>query len=190
MFLMAASNDTNDSMSISGPRPSGNGQFVYLETIGGGGGALYDHDGMHGVQCHVTNTSNLPVEALEIEYPLLVKEYGLVNGSGGAGRTCGGAGIVREVIARVDGIYVSSAALGQTTPAPGLFGGGDGGISRLALRDPSGDLVQVPKLSNALLTKGQSIRMESPGGGGFGPLGERDPELAKFDAEEGLVALG
>lgn len=187
--VMAASNDTNDSMSLSGPRPSGDGQFVYLETVGGGGGALFEKDGMNGVQCHVTNTSNLPAEALEIEYPLLVKEYGLVDNSGGAGRTNGGAGIVREVMARVDGIRISTAALGQTTPAPGLFGGGDGGISRLAFRDPGGRLTPVPKVSNASLPRGHSIRMESPGGAGFGPAAERAPELRRFDAEEGLVGV-
>lgn len=187
--VIAASNDTNDAMLLSGTRPNGGGQFVYLETIGGGGGARRDDDGMHGVQCHITNTSNLPAEAMEIEYPLLVKEYGLVDHSGGRGRTCGGAGIVREVMARGDGIRVSSAALGQTTPAPGLFGGGEGGLSRLAMRDADGVLTRVPKLANVALPAGHSIRMETPGGGGFGPVAERSPERVAFDIEEGLVNI-
>lgn len=185
--VIAASNDTNDAMLLSGVKPEDAGQFVYLETIGGGGGARYEEDGMHGVQCHVTNTSNLPAEAMEIEYPLLVKEYGLLDRSGGRGRTCGGAGIVREVMARGDGIRVSSAVLGQTTPAPGLFGGGDGGVSRLALRDAAGELTFVQKLSNVPLLAGHSIRMETPGGGGFGPAEERPRERTNFDLEEGLV---
>lgn len=185
--VMAASNDTNDAMLLSGPKLSGEGQFVYLETIGGGGGARHEQDGMHGVQCHITNTSNLPSEALELEYPLLVVEYGLVDGSGGPGRTCGGAGIAREVAARVNGVRISSAALGQTTPAPGLFGGGDGALSRLATRDEDGKLTYVQRLANQPLPVGHSVRMETPGGGGFGPVEERARELVQLDREEGLV---
>ncbi len=74
-----------------GPR-SGDG-YVYLETLGGGMGARPMKDGKDGVQVHITNTSNLPVEAIETEYPLLVEEYSLVPDSGGAGRYRGGAGL-------------------------------------------------------------------------------------------------
>src|SRR5207247_383643 len=73
------------------------GFYVYLETIGGGAGGAARADGLDGVQVHVTNTSNLPVECLETEYPLLVDEYALVEGSGGAGRRRGGMGIRRAI---------------------------------------------------------------------------------------------
>src|SRR5207249_4195622 len=73
------------------------GFYVYLETIGGGAGGAARADGLDGVQVHVTNTSNLPVECLETEYPLLVDEYALVEESGGAGRRRGGMGIRRAI---------------------------------------------------------------------------------------------
>src|ERR1051326_7197104 len=88
--VMASSNDVLPAIVFSGKHRRSSRTYVYLETLGGGAGARLDRDGMDGVQVHVTNTSNLPVEALENEYPLLVEEYGLVPGSGGAGTSRGG----------------------------------------------------------------------------------------------------
>src|SRR5690606_26159853 len=87
---MASCNDVMPSMLFAGPQRDGKGTFVYIETLGGGAGGRAKGDGMDGVQVHATNTSNLPAEALEIEYPLLVEEYGLVLDSGGAGKHRGG----------------------------------------------------------------------------------------------------
>lgn len=94
---MASGNDVMTTIVLSGPARRDGRTFVYIETIGGGAGALSDLDGMDGVHVHVTNTSNLPAEALEIEYPLLVEEYGLVPDTGGAGRQRGGLGITRRI---------------------------------------------------------------------------------------------
>jgi N-methylhydantoinase B len=76
-------------------RPTRRASRVYLETIGGGSGARAQKDGLDGVHVHMTNTSNLPVEALEVEYPLTVLRYELVDGSGGAGRSRSGMGVRR-----------------------------------------------------------------------------------------------
>ena len=78
---MASSHDSVPAIIFSGPRRTGDGSFVYLETIGGGMGARCDTDGMEAIHVHLTNTSNLPVEALENEYALLVDEYALVPDS-------------------------------------------------------------------------------------------------------------
>src|ERR1700730_10456581 len=94
--VMASSNDVLPAIVFSGRRRRSGRTYVYLETLGGGAGARLGRDGMDGIQVHVTNTSNLPVEALENEYPLLVEEYGLVANSGGAGRSRGGLGIARQ----------------------------------------------------------------------------------------------
>jgi N-methylhydantoinase B len=95
--LIAACNGANTSMVFSGTDPRSGRYYVYLETIGGGFGARATKDGLDGVQVHVTNTSNLPVESLEVEYPLVVEAYELVNDSGGCGRTRGGMGIRRRI---------------------------------------------------------------------------------------------
>ncbi|HEY8289444.1 MAG TPA: hydantoinase B/oxoprolinase family protein, partial [Acetobacteraceae bacterium] len=93
----AASHDVVPAIIFSGPRRIGDGQFVYLETMGGGMGARTDADGMEAIHMHLTNTSNLPAEALENEYALLVDEYALVPDSGGAGTHRGGLGIARQI---------------------------------------------------------------------------------------------
>ena len=185
---IAPSADMNSGMIIAGPRGDGEGQFVYVESIGGGAGALMDRDGMHAVQVHITNTSNLPAEALELEYPLLVHEYALVPDSAGAGRTRGGAGIAREIEARSPGITVSADCQGTTTPAPGLFGGGTGGTARLSLRRsvrPEGE--SFDRIVNARLAPGDRIRLETPGGGGIGPPRERAAEAVAEDLREDLI---
>ena len=90
-------NGANSAWVFSGVHPQSGQYYVYLETIGGGSGARATNDGLDGVQVHVTNTSNLPVECLEMEYPLLVEEYSLVDDSGGPGRFRGGLGIRRTI---------------------------------------------------------------------------------------------
>src|SRR5262249_5715079 len=93
----AAGNGANAAIVFSGVDPSRGGYYVYLETLGGGAGGTPRAEGLDGVQVHITNTSNLPVECLEMEYPLLVNEYALVEDSGGAGRWRGGMGLRRRV---------------------------------------------------------------------------------------------
>ena len=93
----AAGNGANCAMVFSGTDPKTGKLYVYLETLAGGAGATAVGDGMDAVQVHVTNTSNLPVESLESEYPLLVVEYALVEGSGGSGRHRGGLGLRRTI---------------------------------------------------------------------------------------------
>ncbi|HKK31881.1 MAG TPA: hydantoinase B/oxoprolinase family protein, partial [Alphaproteobacteria bacterium] len=95
--VTAAPNGANTMAVFSGIHPGTGQGYVYLETVGGGGGARATKNGKDGVQTGITNTSNLPVEAIEQEYPLLVEEYGLVPGSGGKGKFYGGRGIRRVV---------------------------------------------------------------------------------------------
>ena len=94
---VGAANGANTTAVFSGIDPRSGAPYVYLETLGGGLGGRLTKDGKDGVQVHITNTSNLPVEAIEMEYPLLVEEYALVADSGGAGRFRGGMGLRRSV---------------------------------------------------------------------------------------------
>src|SRR5690606_24813734 len=90
-----AGNGCCTAATFSGTRPDGT-YWVYLETIGGGGGARPRADGLSGVHVHLTNTSNLPVEALELEYPLTLLRYELAEDSAGVGRHRGGMGLRRQ----------------------------------------------------------------------------------------------
>lgn len=125
---------------------------------------------------HVTNTSNLPVEALENEYPLLVEEYGLVPGSGGAGRSRGGLGIARQIRVLEDGTAFGCRSDSHLTRAEGVFGGEPGAPGRL-IRNPGRlDEQSLPsKVSRLVLSGGEWMQIETPGGGGAGPPEERDP---------------
>jgi len=121
--VMASSNDVLPAIVFSGRHRRHQRTYVYLETLGGGAGARLGRDGMDGIQVHVTNTSNLPVEALENEYPLIVEAYGLVAGSGGAGRSRGGLGIARQIRALEDDTVFGCRSDSHLTRAEGVFGG-------------------------------------------------------------------
>ena len=144
---------------------------MYLETIGGGSGARATKDGLDGVHVHLTNTSNLPVEALEIEYPLTLLRYELVDGSGGPGRHRGGMGLRRVYRAeaacrvRVDGSRHAVRALGTVRRRAGWQGGG------IALH---GGAVPFDHGSGTL-REGEIIEVVTAGSGGYGPPAERDP---------------
>ncbi len=187
---MASSNDSCPAIVFSGRLTQREGQFVYLETLGGGAGARLDRDGQDGVHVHMTNTSNLPVEALENEYPLQMDEYALITDSGGAGRTRGGMGISKQIRALVPGIVFSARSDSHTVGVPeGLAGGQDGRRARL-LRNPGTEREQVmySKTANIELAVGESVRIETPGGGGYGPPQERAPALVAQDVADGVVS--
>lgn len=187
---MASSNDLCPAIVFSGRLRQREGQFVYLETLGGGAGARFDRDGQDGVHVHMTNTSNLPVEALENEYPLQMDEYALMQDSGGAGRTRGGMGIAKQIRALVPGIVFSARSDSHTVGVPeGLAGGQDGRRARL-LRNPGTKQEQLmySKTANIELAVGESVRIETPGGGGYGPPEERDASLVLQDVADGIVS--
>ena len=186
---MASSHDSVPAIIFSGPRRTGDGSFVYLETIGGGMGARCDTDGMEAIHVHLTNTSNLPVEALENEYALLVDEYALVPDSGGAGRHRGGLGIARQIRATRDGVVFSVRSDGHMLGAPGLAGGMPGGTARLVRNIGTGSEETLSsKTASIVLATGETVRIETGGGGGFGVPSERDPAALAADLHDGKVS--
>jgi N-methylhydantoinase B len=140
----------------------GNAAFSYYETLGGGQGACSDADGPSGVHVAMSNTLNTPIEALEREFPLLVREYALRRGSGGAGLHRGGDGVVRELEALADMTFSLIAERRRHAPR-GAAGGEDGAPGRDLL-----DGVQIAGKLTGTLRSGQRLRIETPGGGGFG----------------------
>jgi N-methylhydantoinase B len=136
--------------------------FSYYETLGGGQGACADADGPSGVHVAMSNTLNTPVEALEREFPLHVVEYALRRGSGGSGARRGGDGVVRELKALREMSYSLIAERRRHGPQ-GAAGGKDGLPGRDLL-----DGRELPGKSVGTLRPGQRLRIETPGGGGFG----------------------
>ena len=140
----------------------GNDDFTYYETLGGGQGACPDADGPSGVHVAMSNTLNTPVEALELEFPLRAVEYSLRRGSGGAGRHRGGDGVVRELEA-LDEMRFSLITERRRHAPPGADGGEPGAPGRNLL---NGD--ELPPKASGTLSPGDSLRIETPGGGGHG----------------------
>lgn len=140
----------------------GEGSFTYYETLGGGQGACAEADGPSGVHVAMSNTLNTPIEALEREFPLRVVQYALRRGSGGAGRTRGGDGVIRELQALRE---MSFSLIGERRRhAPS---GADRGEPGAPGRDEL-DGEPLPGKVTGTLRAGQRLRIETPGGGGFG----------------------
>jgi len=140
----------------------GNDHFSYYETLGGGQGATEDAAGPSGVHVAMSNTRNTPVEALELELPVRVVEYAIRRGSGGAGRRLGGDGVVRELEA-LEPMTWSLITERRRHPPAGAQGGGDGACGRNLV-----DGAEVPPKATGELEAGQTLRLETPGGGGHG----------------------
>jgi N-methylhydantoinase B len=130
-------------------------------------GARPVSDGLSGVHTHMTNSLNTPVEALEYAYPLRVTRYGYRPGSGGDGKFCGGDGLVREIELLADA-QVTLLADRRKFPPYGLMGGGPGMVGKATLITKAGAR-ELPGKCSIRANKGDVIRIESPGGGGWGP---------------------
>lgn len=181
--VIAACTGANTGITFSGVDPRTNRYYSYLETLGGGFGARATKDGLDGVQTHVTNTSNLPIESLEQEYPLLVERYALVPGSGGPGRWRGGMGIRRDIrVLDHDPAFRGSTSRIKSAPW-GLAGGAEGGKARIELRRNGTVQDALP----ALLEAGDIVTVITAGSGGYGPAEERDRAQVARDLEDGII---
>ena len=163
--IPAAAQGTMNNV-IFGGGGQGENEWVYYETLAGGMGAHASGDGLSALQCHMTNTKNSSIEVLEMHYPLQVHEYAIRRGSGGWGVHRGGDGLVREWEVRRD-CHLSLLSERRDTRPYGLAGGepGQGGSNRL-LRDGQWSL--LPAKGSLILKQGDRIRIETPGGGGYG----------------------
>ena len=172
---------------FSGVDPhTGNG-YLYFETLGGGMGGRVAKDGKDGVQVHITNTSNLPVEAIEQEYPLRVEEYSLVEDSGGAGRHRGGHGATPRRASGRSRLHLQRRRRGASVigrggcsaASRGRRGGSCcamGAAARRSLPDKCGE---------HRLARTEAVVVETPGAGGYGAPAEREPALVAVDRDSG-----
>jgi N-methylhydantoinase B len=164
--IPAASSGTMNNLSFGGIDPRSGQPFAYYETIAGGMGARPSADGLSGVHTHMTNSLNTPIEALESSYPVRVRSYSLRRGSGGAGRYRGGDGVIREIefLSDARGSILSDR---RVFPPYGLAGGKPGRSGRNALR-AKGRVAKLPSKTVFSAPAGSVLRIETPGGGGWG----------------------
>ena len=163
----AASYGTMSNLTIGGVDPRSNEPFTYYETTAGGMGARPGMDGISGVHCHMTNSLNTPIEALEYAYPFRVRSYGYRRSSGGEGQFRGGDGLVREIELLADSQVTLICDRRKFRPY-GLAGGLPGASGNASLIDREGNSQALPSKCSVQAPKGSRIRIETPGGGGWG----------------------
>ncbi len=168
---------------FSGVNPHRGEYFVDYETYAGASGALNDQDGRDAVRVHVSGAANLPVESVEQEFPLVVKRYELMTDTGGAGRFRGGLGTRREIAVYAKEARLVGRGLRQRRGAPSLFSGKSGSTGGFFhIRGGKDDETPLPATFSELpLEEGDSIRVETPAGGGYGNPLERDPQRVLAD---------
>jgi N-methylhydantoinase B len=165
--IPAAASGTMNNLTIGGTDPRTHEPFAYYETIAGGMGARPTKAGVSGVHTHMTNSLNTPAEALEYAYPLRVRKYSLRPHSGGEGKHHGGDGIIREIEVLTDSEVTLLADRRNRAPY-GLRGGADGTPGKATVSHNDGSSQALPGKFNVRLRKGERIRIETPGGGGWG----------------------
>jgi N-methylhydantoinase B len=166
--IPAASAGTMSNLTIGGIDPRTGQPFTYYETAAGGMGARPGLDGISGVQTHMTNSLNTPIEALEYAYPFRVRCYAYREGSGGEGKFRGGDGLIRE-IELLAAAQVTLLAERRKFRPWGLQGGEDGAAGRATVvKAATGEVIELPGKCSLHLEAGDVLRIETPGGGGWG----------------------
>lgn len=179
--VMAAGNGCCTGAIFNGTDEAGN-MWVYLETIGGGGGARPSADGLSGIHVGLTNTSNLPVEALELEYPLTLLRYELVDDSAGLGQFRGGMGVRR--VYRAENACRFTVESSRVGSQPwGLEGGLNAKGTTLDFGDGRENFSGMVDLR-----PGQIVSISTPGGGGYGDPSKRPEDAVLRDIAEGRIS--
>ena len=167
----AASQGTMNNTLFGGTDPRTGEAFTYYETLGGGMGAGPWGPGASGIQSHMTNTKNTPIEAFELAYPLRVVEYRLRDGSGGEGEHRGGEGLRRVLQVLTDDATASLLTERRDHAPWGAHGGSDGGRGRNAVQRAGSDADdELPAKVSLELQRDDRLIVETPGGGGYGTV--------------------
>jgi N-methylhydantoinase B/oxoprolinase/acetone carboxylase alpha subunit len=167
--IPAASQGTMNNVTLGGVDPRTGAPFAYYETAGGGMGGRNGLPGINGVHTHMSNTRNTPVEALEHHLPIRIRTYSLRQGSGGAGQYPGGEGLIREyeVLTQTSATILTDRRVGQPY---GTQGGSPGASGRNSIIRADGTTEILPAKARVELQAGDRLRIETPGGGGFGSI--------------------
>jgi N-methylhydantoinase B/oxoprolinase/acetone carboxylase alpha subunit len=186
--VMASTKSINCHMACGGRDPRNGEYYTFIETIAGGYGGRPTKDGLDAVQAHMQNTENSAVEETENNLPFMITRYELVPDSEGAGHFRGGLGVRRDWMFRDHAATVTIFSDNRKFAPWGLFGGGSASPSRYIL-DPDGEAKELPSKITLNLAPDSVISYRTPGGGGYGPALERDPELVLGDVINGKVSV-
>ncbi len=181
--VCAACQGTMNNVTIGGVDPRTGKYFTYYETIAGGFGARYNKDGVDGIHSHMTNTLNTPVEALESAYPLRVRRYELVRGSGGRGRFRGGLGIRRETETLAQAT-ISLMGERQRHGPWGLMEGRSGSPGEYGIVRGN-KMMALSSKTTLSANAGDVLTVTTPGGGGYGPSSQRTRDKIRQDRADG-----
>src|SRR5581483_1916562 len=171
-----AANGNMQGTILAGRDPVRGRYFVNYENFAGGQGALPTRDGDDAMHVSMSNTSNLPVEAMEMEFPLRAERYELIPDSGGSGRHRGGLGVCRDYRIIGDGIVLATRSTRQRFAAQGLDGGNSGALGAFILDPETPQAKKLPGTGSEIsLRNGSLLRIMTAGGGGYGDSDKRDP---------------
>jgi len=187
--VMASTKSINCHMACGGRDPRTGEYYAFIETMAGGYGGRPTKDGMDAVQAHFQNTENSAVEETENNYPFMITRYELIPDSEGPGRYRGGLGVRREWKFCNHEATLTVFSDNRKFAPWGLFGGGSGAPSRYIL-NPDGEARDLPSKVTLRLPPNSVISYRTPGGGGYGPTLERDPQLVLSDVINGKVSPG
>ena len=179
--VAAASCGSMNNVVAGGFFPLSSQEWVFYETIGGGTGARPGANGIDGIQCNMTNTMNTPIEAIERDYPIRFERYELRTGGAGRGRWTGGRGIERSWT--LTGPSAAVTVLGERCRRPpwGLAGGDPGETARYFVRRPDQTIIDLSSKSTTILRQGDTLVVQTAGGGGYGPA---DSEQDRSDEDD------
>ncbi len=184
--MMAPSHAQISHVAFVGRDPETGRAFSYNDIFGGGSGGRPTKDGRDAQDTHMARFKNTPTEMIEHEYPVRIWSYELLPDTGGAGKYRGALGIARDVEVLTDGVVFSRYGDRQKNPVPGAQGGGVGKPGRFVL-NPGKDDTPLKSKGVDSLNKGDIIRIETPGGGGFGLAGEREVVALVADLRDGKI---
>ena len=173
---------------FGGNDPRTGDYYCYLETLAGGYGGRFKSDGPDAVQPHGQNTENAPIEETEINYPVQIVRYELVEDSEGPGRHRGGLGLRRDYLFNDHDVTFTILSDRDKSGAWGIMGGNEGRKAYYIL-NPQGEAKAMSSKTTLDLKPGDSISYQTCGGGGYGPPEERDPSLVLKDVRDGKVSV-
>lgn len=180
---------TINALSLAGHRKNGQ-RWVMFSFFGGGHGGHPEGDGLNHGNAPISTATIPPVEILEAAYPVMFTRWALRPDSGGAGRHRGGLGAIYEIeLLEEHADVFLFGERGRFAP-PGILGGGPGALNRFSVLRGDGAEEHPPMASKWVgvrLAKGERVRLETPGGGGYGPAADRSAEARQRDLDRGYV---
>ena len=175
-------------VSFGGVDPRNQRSFVFYESYCGGMGATMHGDGADAVSTGTSNAMNIPVEAIEIDYPIRITRYELVPNSGGSGQFRGGLGLFREYEMLAESASINVRGDRTVFPPKGIAGGHEAQCAAYSLQNPAGEKRPLPSKYSDRIQCGEQLTVVTAGGGGYGDPALREREWVLADLAEGIIS--